>query len=192
MITFKVMSTRFPFFKFIVAAFVSAVGFSLPAAADDVALEQLFADLQTTTEEESPGIEAQIVDLWSRSGSAALDLLLKRGEDALAAGDYDAAIGHFTAAIDHDPEFAEAWNGRATAYYLSGMVGPALDDIRQVLVLNPRHFGALRGFGVILEELGQPEAALEVYQRVLALSPHAADMSEAAERLTISLEGQSL
>ena len=113
-------------------------------------------------------------------------------QTACAAGDYAAAIEHFTAVVDHAPDFAEGYNGRATAYYFAGLIGPALDDIRQTLVLNPRHFGALRGFGAILEQLGQDEQALEVYGKVLALSPHAPDMEEAAERLEQKLLGRSL
>ena len=55
------------------------------------------------------------------------------------------AIEHFTALIDHAPDFAEGWNARATAYYQTGDFGPSIADIGQVLTLNPRHFGALVG-----------------------------------------------
>lgn len=155
-------------------------------------LDQLFAELAEAAPEDAGRIEGQIDTLWSKSGSAALDLLLRRGEDALEAGDIPAALEHFSAVVDHDPNFAEGYHGRATAYYLSGLVGPALEDIRVALRLNPRHFGALRGLAIVLEELERPEDALEVYRAVLDLNPHAEGVNEAVERLDIQLEGQSL
>ena len=66
------------------------------------------------------------------------------------------AIEHFTALVDHAPEFAEGYNARATAYFQNGQYGPSLEDIRQTLMLNPRHFGAMSGLALILEELGRP------------------------------------
>lgn len=191
-VTIRFMSTLAQSFKPIVTALLLSVGISLPVWAQDAEVEPLFQQLAEATGEESPQIESQILDIWSKSGSAAIDLLVRRGQEALDAGDYAAAIEHFTAVVDHAPDFAEGYNGRATAYYFAGLIGPALDDIRQTLVLNPRHFGALRGFGAILEQLGQDEQALEVYGKVLALSPHAPDMEEAAERLEQKLLGRSL
>src|SRR5690606_3470319 len=91
--------------------------------------------------------EADILREWSKSGSPAMDLLLKRGREAMEAGDLKAAIEHLTALTDHAPEFAEGWNARATAYFLAGAFGPSVDDIRHTLALNPRHFGALAGLG---------------------------------------------
>jgi tetratricopeptide (TPR) repeat protein len=134
-------------FKCIVAAVVMAVGFSLPAAADEAKLDDLFRQLSTAeTADAATLIQNEIFIEWSKSGSASVDLLLQRGQDAIEAGDPVLAAEHFTAAIDHAPDFAEAYHGRATAYYMSGRIGPALDDLRQTLILNPRHFGAMRGF----------------------------------------------
>jgi tetratricopeptide (TPR) repeat protein len=137
-------------------------------------------------------IETELAALWSQSGSAAVDLLLRRGQDALEAGDPEAAIEHFTAAIDHAPDFAEAHAGRAAAYYLTNRVGPAIDDLRQTLVLEPDHIIALQGFGVILEELGRPEDALEIFRRVADMDPQDVEAAEAVARLAASLEGRAL
>ncbi len=183
------MITRSAIINFSVTALLT---FTSAASAQTAELDQLFADLAEATPEEASRIEGQINTLWSKSGSAAMDLLLRRGEDALEDGDVQAALEHFSALVDHDPNFAEGYNGRATAYYLSGMVGPALEDIRQALRLNPRHFGALRGLAIVLEELERPADALEIYQEVLALNPHAEGVAEAVKRLDIQLEGQSL
>ena len=112
-----------------------------------------------------------------------MDLLLKRGEDALAQGDAQAAIDHFSALVDHAPEFAEGYNARAAAYFEAGYFGPALADIRSVLALNPRHFEALTGLAVLQEALGEPEKALETYRDVLELVPNNQDVLDAVSRL---------
>lgn len=171
-----------------VAAFLA---FGLPAHADSAKLDQLFKQLQATNDAGAPTIVREIWAEWSKSGSPAMDLLLQRGEQAMAAGDYPTAIGHFTAIIDHAPDFAEAWNERATAYFKLGQIGPSVDDIQHVLALNPRHFGALAGLGAIFEELGEPEKALEVYKAALAINPHMADVKAAVERLS-KAKGQDL
>ena len=121
-----------------------------------------------------------------------MDLLLERGREALAEDDSVAAIDHLTALIDHAPDFTEGWNARATAYYQAGLYGPALVDIGQALALNPRHFGALAGLGMILEELGQDQRALAVYRRTLAIHPHQPTILEGVERLEAKAAGQEL
>jgi tetratricopeptide (TPR) repeat protein len=179
-------------FKYIVTAVLVAVGFSIPVLADEARLDELYQELLEADAESYARIEASIFSEWSKSGSPAMDLLLKRGQDALDAGDPEAALEHFTALIDHAPDFAEAYDGRATAYYLLDQIGPALDDIRQALVLNPHHFGAMRGLGIILEEIGRPAQALEVYRNVLAINPMAPDVKDAIERLERTENGMTL
>jgi len=107
-------------------------------------------------------------------------------------GDLPQAIDHFSAIIDHDPNFAEAWNARATAHYMAGEFGPSVADIAAVLTLNPRHFGALSGLAMILEETGKPERALEAYRAAIAIHPHMSGAAEAIERLETEAEGQEL
>ena len=121
-----------------------------------------------------------------------MDLLLERGRKAMAAQDYDAAIGFFSALVDHAPDFAEGWNARATAYFDKGMYGPALNDISHALALNPRHFGAMSGLAMILEDTGHPADALRLWQKVAELTPHAKDVQDAIDRLEHELGGQAL
>lgn len=161
-------------------------------AEDTAKLDGLFDRLKTAEEGEAGRIETEIWIEWSKSGSPALDLLLQRGRDAMDLGDYPAAIEHFSAIIDQDPDFAEAWNARATAFYMEGEFGPSVSDIAQVLTRNPRHFGALSGLAMILEQTGKPERALEVYKAALAIHPHLEGASEAIERLETEAEGQEL
>ena len=164
-----------------------------PLWAEDVAkLDQLFADLKTAEKGAAERIEREIWNEWSKSGSPAMDLLLQRGREAMAAGEHQQAIEHLTALIDHAPDFAEGWNARATAYYSAGEFGPSIADIAQTLALNPRHFGALAGLGAILESLEQPEKALKAYRAVKDLNPHASGITEAIERLEKETAGTDL
>lgn len=164
-----------------------------PALAQDTdGLDELFAALKTAEPAEAARIERQIWEAWSDSGSAAMDLLLMRGRQAMNAGDAEAAIDHFSALIDHAPEFAEGYNARATAYFQADKFGLSLADIRSTLALNPRHFGALGGLAIILEHLGEPENALEVYRRVQAIHPNQENLEDAIERLEKAVGGVTL
>lgn len=158
---------------------------------ENARLDALFVELQKPDLSDPERVTSEIWIQWSRSGSPAMDLLFGRGQSAMAAGAPELAIAHFTALIDHAPEFAEGWNARATAYFQTGDLGPSVADIAKVLQLNPRHFGALAGLGMIFEELGRPEKALEVYQAALAVNPHMPDVLDAVKRLE-SAGGQDL
>lgn len=155
-------------------------------------LDSLFAELKESDAQAAGRIEREIWNEWSKSGSPAMDLLLQRGRDAMAAGDMGAAIEHFTALTDHAPDFAEGWNARATAYFQAGEWGPSVNDIAKTLTLNPRHFGALSGLGMIFEQLEQPEKALEAYKAALAIHPHLQGVIEAVERLEAETAGTDL
>lgn len=187
------MKALFNFLNLVVAALLPFFLTCAVAFAEDTAkLDDLFARLQKADTEQAGRIESEIWIEWSKSGSPALDLLLQRGRDAMAAGDNVTAIDHFTAIIDQDPSFAEAWNARATAYFNAGDFGPAVADIGRALTLNPRHFGALSGLGMILEESGKTDRALEVYKAALALHPHLEGVQDAIKRLETEAEGQEL
>ncbi|WP_375173127.1 tetratricopeptide repeat protein [Pseudooceanicola sp.] len=137
-------------------------------------------------------IERELDLVWARSGSPAMDLLLTRGQDALEAGEVDTAIGHFSALIDHAPDFAEAYHRRATAFFRQEEFGLALSDLGQALTLNPDHFQALFGLGVVLESLGREEDAFRAYSKVLDTYPTHDRAQEAADRLRSRVAGQTL
>ena len=178
------MRVRAAILNRIVAALLPLFLTCAAVQAEDVAkLDGLFERLKSAEEGEAGRIETEIWIEWSKSGSPALDLLLQRGRDAMDLGDIPAAIEHFSAIIDHDPNFAEAWNARATAYFMAGEFGPSVADIGTVLTLNPRHFGALSGLAMILEETGKPERALDVYRAAIAIHPHMEGAADAIERL---------
>lgn len=161
-------------------------------AGDTARLDGLFDQLATAEPAASAQIEAEIWIEWSKSGSAAMDLLLNRGRAAIGQGDLDAAIGHLTALTDHAPDFAEGWNARATAYYQRGDFGLSIEDIARTLTLEPRHFGALSGLALIYESMEKPDRALAVYREVLAIHPYADGVSEAIDRLKADTQGTDL
>lgn len=169
--------------------FLSAL---LSAGAFADGLDDAFARLADPENPEWRLAQSDIERAWSRSGSAAMDLLLKRGQEALKAGDLPAAIEHLTALVDHAPDFAEGWNARATAYFLAGEIGPSVADIERTLALEPRHFGALSGLGRILEETGDKAAALRAYRAALAINPHLEPIRDAAQRIERETEGTEI
>lgn len=178
-----------------VLALVIAVGVAMPAVADDARLDALFAALKgpaAADEAVRKQVEDRIWAIWSESGSASLDYLLKRGREAIAAEDYGAAIEHLTALVENAPDFAEGWNARATAYFKAGYFGPAVADLGRVLTLEPRHFGALSGLGIILEESGDKPGALAAFRAAIAIHPYRPDLREAADRLEAELQGDAI
>lgn len=162
------------------------------SAASAQTLPELLADLARPDNEGWRRVERQVIGEWSKSGSAAMDLLLQRGRESIREGDYKSAIEHLTALTDHAPDFAEGWNARATALFHANQYGPALDDIARVLALNPNHFGALAGLGSILRETGNKAAALRAFKAALAIHPHLDQIRQAAERLETELAGQTI
>lgn len=177
-------------------ATVLLLALSPPAAAQpDVArmsMPELLDELARPDLENWQVVERRILREWGRSGSPSLDLLMRRGHAALEADDAAAATEHFTAALERAPEFAEGWHARARAHYRAGLVGPALDDLRSALSLNPHHFGALSGLGLILEETGNTTGALAAFRAAAAIHPHQPDIVTAVRRLDRLVNGPAL
>ena len=163
-----------------------------PAAETADPLADLYALLADPGNDDWALAEADVQREWSKSGSPAMDLLLRRGREAMATGDYPTAIEHLTALTDHAPDFAEGWNARATAFYFAGNLGLSMHDIRRTLALNPHHYGALAGLGMIFEDLGLTDSALRAYRASLAIHPHQDGVQQSVERLTKATEGIAL
>ncbi len=178
-----------------VAAFALLVAFSSlgrTAWAQTDELDELFTQLHDPVDGDWRSVENQIWKAWSHSGSDAMDLLLERGRRAMRAGDLDKAVEHLTALTDHAPEFAEGWNARATVFFMMEEYALSVADIETTLALNPRHFGAMSGLGMILETLGQYDQALLAYRGALAVHPYRPDLHRAIERLEDKTDGTSL
>ena len=176
----------------IVAAGLSVVMFSLPLGAQENRLDDFFAQLSGSDPVEARRVAAEIELEFSRSGSPAMDLLLRRGEDALEVGDMAMAVEHLSAAIDHAPDFAEAWHLRSIAFFRQERFGLALNDIEHVLALEPRHFNALYGLGVLFDKMDQPDLAREALMRAQAIHPHHEEIGTTLERVSRKLGGATL
>lgn len=156
---------------------------SLPVfAQQDVST--LLDALSTSTPEEARRLDREIQANWSKSGSAAMDLLLLRGRDALEEEDTKAAIEHFTALTDHAPEFAEGWHSLARAYFAAELYGPTLDALGRSIALNPNNYSAIFGLGVLFQQFRDFAGAQDAFQRVLSLHPHHENAKQALESLT--------
>ncbi len=170
----------------LLAFFAAGAGFAQDAAK----LDDLYTRLKDAEEGAAQRIEAEIFTESGKSGSASIDLLVRRGAEALELGNAGAAIEHLTAAVDHAPDFTEARATRAVAYYTGGQIGPAIADLASVLEDEPRHFVAWSVLASILYEADMPEKALAAYREAAAIHPHIAEVNEAITQLEKELEGQ--
>lgn len=187
------MSMFRPDLKPIVAAAIGLVMYSMPLAAEGDRLDELFDRLEGAADSrDAAQIEREIRMEWRKSGSPAMDLLHKRGRTALEREDFDAAIEHFGALIDHAPDYAEGWHGQAKAFFAQGRHGLALADLERVLTLDPRQYEAIFGLGVILEQLDRPGPAYDAFGLVLRLHPHHERAAEAIKRLDRGVNGVEL
>ena len=122
-------------------------------------------------------------EVWSRSGDADIDALFARGVEQLSTRQLDDAVQTFSGIIARRPDFAEAWNKRATAYFVLGEYTKSLADCDQVMARNPYHWGALSGYGMIYVELDQPGRAVEYFEKALAVNPNLTSVQQALETL---------
>ncbi len=139
----------------------------------DDRLDALFERLQETSDPgDAASIEQRIWQIWIESEDAASSQLMRRGMAAMASGDPDSALDAFDELVTLAPDFAEAWNKRATVYYLMGRLDESVTDIQQTLELEPRHFGALSGLALIYDAVDKPEAAIRSLEAALDINPH--------------------
>jgi tetratricopeptide (TPR) repeat protein len=155
-------------------------------------LDALFTRLADPDAADWEQTQSRIVALWNASGSASMDLLATRADRAMEAKDYNTALLHLNDLTRLAPEFAEGWNKRATLHFVQGDYGPSLEDIARTLRLEPRHFGALAGLGIILDRLGDSKGALEAYRRAVAVHPNLEGAQEGIRKLERDVEGERL
>jgi tetratricopeptide (TPR) repeat protein len=143
-------------------------------------------------DESAKYIENRIWAIWLASGSDTANLLMGRVKTAMEAKDFELAIRLLNAIIDMRPDFIEAWNRRATLYYMRKDFTRAIGDIREVLAREPRHFGALAGLGIILQEFGDDKRALDAFRRALAIHPHLERVPDMVKRLSDKIDGREI
>jgi tetratricopeptide (TPR) repeat protein len=137
-------------------------------------------------------VENRIWALWLASGSDTANLLMTRAKAAIDAKDLDLAIKLLDAIVEIKPDYIEAWNRRATLHYMRKDFGKSMEDIRQVLIREPRHFAAISGLGMILQEFGDEKRALDAFRRALAIHPHLQKIPDLVKSLTEKVEGRDI
>ena len=137
-------------------------------------------------------VEGRIWALWLASGSDTTDILRTRAKTAADQKDLNLAIELLNAVIELRPDYVEAWNRRATIYFAHKDYSASLADIREVLAREPRHFGALSGLGIIMQEFGDEKFALEAFRRALAVNPHLQKIPDFVKTLTEKVEGRDI
>ncbi len=156
-------------------------------------LDKLFEALKVApTDESAKYIERRIWALWTSAGGDTAGFLMGRVKTAVDSKDYDLAIKLLNAIIEIRPDYVEGWNRRATVYYMKKDFSHSLEDIREVLAREPRHFGALAGLGLIMQELGDDKRALDVYRRLIAIHPHMQRIPDLVKTLTEKVEGRDI
>jgi tetratricopeptide (TPR) repeat protein len=156
-------------------------------------LDFLFGALKVAPDDvTAKAIEERIWAAWTASRSDTANLLMTRVKTAIEAKDLDLAVTLLDAIVKVKPDYIEAWNRRATIFYMKKDYGRALADIRQVLKREPRHFGALAGFGLILQDIGDDKQALEVYRRALAVYPRMERIPDLVKTLQEKIEGRDI
>ncbi|MBN9594992.1 MAG: tetratricopeptide repeat protein [Afipia sp.] len=167
----------------------------LPRVTGDKAknLDFLFGALKAAPDQESAkAVEARIWAVWTATPSDTAALLMARAKLALDGKDMDVALKLLDAVIKLRPDYIEAWNRRATIYYLQNNYSRSMEDIRQVLIREPRHFGALAGLGMIMQETGDDKHALEAFRKALAINPYLERVPDLVKSLTEKVEGRDI
>ncbi|MCE2510811.1 MAG: tetratricopeptide repeat protein [Alphaproteobacteria bacterium] len=155
------------------------------AAQDDPRLDELFVQLKAETDpEEARTIEDNIWLLWIESGDAGTDRLFDRGREALIRGDMEIALAIGTEITGRAPNFAEGWYMCSTILYQMGNVDHALRYAQKAIKLEPRHFPALMGIGVIHLQQGHDEEALMAFRQALDVDPHLTQAHQIMDELT--------
>jgi len=127
--------------------------------------------------------QAVVWQLWGHSGDVSVDQQYQQGVDLMTAGDLPHAIEVFSHIIDEQPSFAEAWNKRATVYFMIGQYDLSILDCEEVLKRIPEHFGALSGYARMLINKGQFERALDYMERANQVNPQMPNTAEMIQQL---------
>ena len=156
-------------------------------------LDFLFEALKAAPDAEAARfIENRIWAQWMRSGSDTASLLMSRVRQAVQSEDLDLAVRLLDSLVQVRPDYVEAWNRRATIHFMRKDFSRAMADLEEVLRREPRHFGAMSGVGIILQEFGQDRGALDAFRRALAIHPNLQRVPEIVKRLSEKVEGRDI
>lgn len=155
--------------------------------------DEMFETLHNApSESEANDVAQDIWASWMDSGSPTVDMIMQRAVDAQMIGDYETARAFYDRAILIAPDYAEAWSRRAGLFLNDENFPEALRDLNEALRLEPRHFGAWAGLGIMMEAMGAEKEALEAYRQALSIYPFMTEAMQAEKRLSKVAEGQGL
>lgn len=147
-------------------------------------LDTLFAQLRDPADANAAlGIEARIWDGWMHGGSNDENEALAKATQTMNVGAFPSALRQLDALVASAPDFPEAWNKRATLLFLMGRYDESLADIVKTLDLEPRHFGALSGRGMIYARLGREVEAIAAFKEALTINPNMTGARQSLEIL---------
>jgi tetratricopeptide (TPR) repeat protein len=154
-------------------------------------LDSLFETLKTETDADAAGeVENAILDLWLDSDSDTVNLLMDWTLQAMERKQYPRALDFLDRIILMEPGYVEGWNKRATVHFLMDDYGKSISDIGKVLEIEPRHFGALSGLGIIFRSLGENEEAKAAFRAALEIDPHLKEVKDELDSLEAETAGR--
>ncbi len=156
-------------------------------------LDGLFAALKVAPNAQiAKQIEKRIEAALVITESDTLNLLMVRAQTVMQEKEYKTAEQLLDSIIQVNPRYTEAWARRATLYFVQKDIYRSLADLRVVLAQEPRHYQALAGLGIILQDIGEEKLALQAYRRALEINPHLESISESVRRLKLKVEGRDI
>ena len=170
--------------KFLIVSFLFFFSSSILADQKDSRLNELFEELYLSTNNlESSIIISDIWEIWSIIENPNVQQLYNKAKLQMDNGEFQSAIQLFTKVININPEFAEAWNKRATTYFLMGDFDKSISDIEKTLILEPRHFGALDGLAEIYLLKKDLIKAAATYEKILKIIPSSKKSKDRLEKI---------
>lgn len=156
-------------------------------------LHDLYDQLGKTPDAADAKIVTSAIErLWMRSGSDTVDLLMARTAKLMQEEKHDIALDILDSIIELAPEYPEGWTRRAAVQFAKKDFKQSLESLRHALALDPSHYKAIEGLGLLMQELGDKEAALKAFRRVLKVHPHLEDAIQAVKELSREIEGQGI
>jgi tetratricopeptide (TPR) repeat protein len=156
-------------------------------------LDFLFGALKAAPDPASAKhVEGRIWALWTQTSSDTTMLLMTRAKTAIEKKQPEVALKLLDKVVRLKPEYVEGWNRRATLYYLQNDYAKSMADIQEVLKREPRHFGALAGLGMIMQEVGDDKRALDAFRKALEINPHLEKLPDMVKSLTEKVEGRPI
>lgn len=176
-------------------ALAAALLLPFPTLADGARLDSLFARLKAAaTPQEAATLVSEIWAVWAAPppGAPEVEVLMDAAADYIRHEEYDRAVAALDEAIRLAPDYAEAFNRRATAHFRAGDHAASMADIAQTLKREPRHFGALSGLGMVQLAQGRLPEALKAYEAALDLNPHLRSAKVHADAIRAALKEREL